>query len=278
MSNTVYTLLCKKDIPMALVTLPNIVKFLSEDQEFVVCDDGSFDDETVEIVKNISNKIRVITRTEREEYVMSILKNYPNCVAYRNQFAFAFKLIDIPLLAKKESERFTYTDSDIIYLKNCSEYFNRTVNTYLMTDAIKLSFKLKDGLLKYKWAIPYKFNAGYFSFDTKDFDLDFIEHYLGLPDVRNIPWVSEQACWALLFGKAGASFCPAENQFVCNEKFDGPTSETHAIHLIANLKDKVNEWSAYTSIDKNNSMPTFQPSRNVTVKDWLFKVIKRYLN
>ena len=271
----VYTLLCEKDISMALITLPRIVFFLSPGQRLIIVDDGSFTPQTVEKLQQLSPAITVVTRSDREDKITDVLKNYPNCTKYRNRFPFAFKLIDIPLLSKENNSRYTYTDSDIVYLKNCGAYFNQTANTYLRTDAIKLSVKLQHALLKYKWKVPLRFNAGYFSFDTSHFDLDFIEYYLGLPDVYSVEWLSEQTCWALLFAKAGASVCPLENQFVCREIFDGPKADTLAIHLIATLKNKVGDWSITVPTNVADMQPSFEPSRNVSIADWAFKTIKR---
>ena len=275
MMQNVYTLLCEKDIPMALITLPRILFFLVPEQRLVIVDDGSFTIQTVEKLQQLSPAITVVTRSDREDKITDAIKNYPNCTKYRNRFPLAFKLIDIPLLSSQESPRFTFTDSDIIYLKNSEGYFNQNTNTYLRTDAIKLSVKLQHVLIKYKWKVPFRFNSGYFSFDTSHFDLDFIEYYLGLPDVYSVEWLSEQTCWALLFAKAGASVCPLENQFVCREVFDGPKADTQAIHLIATLKNKVKDWSVTLPTNVAEMQPSFEPSRNVTLADWAFKTIRR---
>lgn len=277
MQQTVYTLLCKRDLAMGLVTIPKILKFLQVGQKLVVIDDGSFDEETIGTISALAPNIEVLTRSKREERVLKLLGNRPNCIKYRNDFPFAFKLIDIPLIAAEDSPRYTYTDGDIIYLKDCEDYFNRDVNTYLRTDAIKLSFKLQHGLLKYKWKIPMRFNAGYLCYDTKDYDLDFVEKYLGMPDVRHMPWVSEQSCWALIFGRAGKSLCPKENEFVCRENFTGPQPDTLAIHLIGNLKNRLNEWADEKDANKTGTLkPGFEPSRNITVLDWVQKSAHRF--
>ncbi|WP_158453777.1 hypothetical protein [Pontibacter korlensis] len=243
-----------------------------------VIDDGSFTEKNVKQILQLSPSVRVISRKEREDFVLEKIGNRPNCKKYREDFPLSFKLLDIPLIASKESPRYTFTDSDIIYLKNCQRYFNQQENTYLKTDSIKLSVKLRNGLLKYKWAIPVRFNSGYFSYDTRNFDLDFIEYYLGLSDVRNSPWLSEQTCWALLFGKSGPSYCPSEVQFICQENCSGPKASTLAVHLIGGLKGKVHEWSIQEEqISLTSINPIFESSRNVTLVDWAQKSAKRIL-
>jgi len=261
---------------MALITIPQILKFFTPLQRLIICDDGTLNTLDKERLGNISSLIKIVTRVDREDLIKEEIGNRPNCLKYREEFPLAYKLLDIPILAKIENSRFTFTDSDIIYIKNCDDYFNRTVNTYLQTDAIKLSVKLSAGLLKYKWKIPMRFNSGYFSFDMIDYDLDFLEYYLGLPDVRNMPWLSEQTGWALLFGKAGNVYSPNENQFICKEKYKGPTDETLAIHLIANLKNKYEEWSPSKEII-SDIKPEFKLSRNINIGDWIKKSVVRFI-
>jgi hypothetical protein len=273
----VYTLLCQRDLPMALITVPRIVSFLQPGQKFIIYDDGSFTESAIQQLSSLSDSINIVTHQQRTEEVNDALSKYPNCLKYRTEFPLAFKMLDIPLdVIKSGGGRYTFTDSDIIYLRNAHDYFNRDVNTYLRTDAIKLSVKLQDVLLKYKWKVPYKFNSGYFSFDVKDFDFDFVDHYLGMLDVRNMPWLSEQTCWALLFGMAGKSYCPKENEFVCREQFNGPEADTLAIHLIGKLKNKYEVWSKVEGSDGSSPKPSFELSRNVTMLDWVQKSARRF--
>ncbi|MFD1258261.1 hypothetical protein ACFQ3S_15765 [Mucilaginibacter terrae] len=277
MQQPVYTLLCKRDIPMAQATLPGILKALQPKQQLNIFDDGTFTPDDVALLSDLSASIRIVTLAQRNEEILGKLANYKNCLKYRGEFPLAFKMLDIPLLAAKDATRITFTDSDIIYLKDCEGYFNRDVNTYLRTDAIKLSVKLSQGLLKYHWKMPLRFNSGYFSFDLKDYDLDFVDHYLGLPDVRHMPWLSEQTCWSLLFGKAGKSYSPKENEFACRENFTGPKPDTLAIHLIGKLKSKVNEWSIELDANKTAPIkPEFELSRNINMLDWVQKTARRF--
>lgn len=262
---------------MALITLPKILYFLNPGQQLIVLDDGTLTEESVDTIHQLSDSTKVITRKQREEFIVSAIGNRPNCLKYREEFPLAFKLIDVPLSLEGANSRFTFTDTDIIYLKNSGEYFGRESNTYLRTDAIKLSVKLQNAIMKYKWRIPFKFNSGFFSYEAKDFDLDFVEYYLGLPDIRHYPWLSEQTCWALLFARSGASSCPLEEQFVCREDFGGPTPETLAIHLIGPLKGKLGDWSKQEPVQGSEyPYPEFEASRDVTLLDWTKKSIRRF--
>ncbi|MEL6720105.1 MAG: putative nucleotide-diphospho-sugar transferase [Bacteroidota bacterium] len=280
MPNNVYTLLCERDYEMACRTLPLLVQFLNDQQELFILGDGSLSPSTVDSFSEISERIRVITLQERNESVLDQLQQYPNCIAYRNKFPLGYKLLDLALLNKQQANtRFIFTDSDIIYIRNCEPYFQQNRDVYLRTDQIKLSIRLQHALLKYRWKIPYKFNSGYFSYDAKKFDLDFVEYYLGLPEINNIPWLTEQTCWALLFGKLPISYYPDESQFVCQEKFEALKESTLAVHLIANLKSKVKEWSEEAKNLQNHEPEQlrFSPTKNVTLFDWGKKKLNQYV-
>ncbi|MEN0045656.1 MAG: hypothetical protein AAF806_01220 [Bacteroidota bacterium] len=279
MSNHIYTLLCERDYEVARCTLPLLVEFLEEQQKLFILGDGSLSSSSIDGLSEISEKIKIITLQERNESILDQLHHYPNCIAYRNKFPLAYKLLDLALMNQQNANtRFTFTDSDIIYVRNCKNYFQQNRDVYLRTDQIKLSIRLQHALLKYRWKIPYKFNSGYFSYDAKNFDLDFMEYYLGLPEINNIPWLTEQTSWALLFGKLSISYYPDESQFVCQEKFEVLKKSTLAVHLIANLKSKTKEWSEAAKACQNLDQEKlrFSPTRNVTLFDWGRKKIKQY--
>ena len=277
MKQNTYTLLCEKDMYMARITIPKIIKFINSENNFVIVDDGTLTDSSIVELKLISPVIQIITRKDREQLVLSKISQFPKIRELRNNFAFAFKLIDIPILSIENKEsRYTYTDTDIIYYKNCSDYFNRSENTHLRTDGVKISIKLQKLLLKYSWKLPYKFNAGYLSFDTKDYDLNFIETFLKNPDINNIPWLVEQTCWGLIFSNAGKCYYPKENEFLCREDLKSPIG-ANAVHLIGNLKKNIQTWSQISIDDTNRKEPSFKLSRNVSFADWILKSIKRVL-
>jgi hypothetical protein len=275
MSQTVYTLLCERDMQMAKITLPRIVFFCKKNQKIRVIDDGTLSEYSIGWLESLSGNIKVITKSIRDEQVLDSISRFPGCIKFRNEYPPSFKLIDIPILAKSECSRFTYSDSDIIYIRNSSKYFELQNDTFLRTDAIKLSVKLSTAFFKYKWKIPYKFNSGFFCYDSDNFDFDIIEYFVSRPDVRNMPWVIEQTAWALLFGKT-SSLCPLEKQFVCSESFEGPTEKTFAIHLIGKLKNRYVEWSNY-KLEESILIPDFEQARNINFLDWSKKSFNRFI-
>lgn len=276
MANAVYTLLCHRDMPMASITLPLLLGFLGGSQTLYIIDDGSLLDEDEAVACGWGKNVRVVRRSQREAHITETLAKYSACRQYRAEFPFAHKLLDLPLLAERLGhDRFLYTDSDVLFLRNCQGFLQNDANLHLRTDAIKLSVKLFDVFFKYGWKIPYRFNAGFFSYPTHAFDLELVEYFLAQPDCRHFPWVSEQTCWAVLFGRLTDVICPDSVQFVCREKFAGPDIHTRAIHLIGNLKRRVFDWSCCESENIPLEELRFSPTRHVTLTDWLQKSVRR---
>jgi len=276
MESPVYTLLCKRDIDLASVTIPLMLKQFPPGKSLVVLDDGSFGEEDRARIASLGSNVEVCLRAGREESVCDRLKNHPACQRYRREFPLSQKLIDLPLICKEAGHgQFLYTDADILYLAGCRDFFAPVSHVHLRTDAIKLSVKLGRVFFTHHWKIPWRFNAGYFSFPLESYDLDFVEHFLTLPDCRQFPWLIEQTCWAVLFGRLKSALCPDSAQFVCQENFSGPDSNTRAVHLIGSLKRRALEWS--TMADPHASLPParFEPSRGVSYRDWFLKTLGR---
>jgi hypothetical protein len=279
MPSAVYTLLCHRDMPMASITLPLLLRYLDESQNLYIIDDGSLLDEDEAIAFGWGKNIRVLRRSQREAHVAETLAKYQACRQYRAEFPFAHKLLDLPLLAAQLGhDRFLYTDSDVLFLRNCQGFLQNDANLHLRTDAIKLSVKLFDVFFKYGWKIPYRFNAGFFSYPTGAFDLKFVEYFLAQPNCRHFPWLTEQTCWAVLFGRLPDVLCPDRDQFACRENFQGPDSETCAVHLIGDLKKRVSDWSCLGMVPQKFHTLRFDSSRHVNVADWILKVGLRIRN
>ena len=114
MKQNTYTLLCEKDMGMALITIPKLRSFIDNHSSLIIVDDGTLSEKSIEKLKNIAENIIVVTRKERDEIILNKISKYPNICELRNKFAFAFKLIDIPILSLENFEgRYTYTDTDI---------------------------------------------------------------------------------------------------------------------------------------------------------------------
>jgi len=278
-SQPVFTLVCKRDLEMSAITLKQLTNFLITGQQLIVVDDGSLNLNDIHFLRNFIPEAKFVLKEEREDLIFNLIGDRKNILKYRNDFVLAFKLIDIPLIAMSLTERFTYSDTDILYLRNCRQYFNSVSNRYLRTDEIRLSVKLSKVFFKYKWKVPYRFNTGYFSFGLDDYDLDFVNYYLGLDDIWNFKWLTEQTCWALLFGRTSEFNCPALNEFVCRQNFDDLKNDTLAIHLIGDLKKNYYKWMYKDSEYQQevNTLPKFEKGKYINFIDWGEKTLHRFI-
>ncbi len=262
---------------MASITIPLLLRWLDDSQTLYIIDDGSLLDADEETANGWGKNVCVLRRRQREDEIRTKLARYESCTQYREVFPLAHKLLDLPLLAQHAGhDRFLYADSDILFLRGCQGLLQIDTNVHLRTDAVKLSVKLSDVFLKFGWKIPYRFNSGYFSYPAHAFDWDFVEHFLGQPKCRHFTWLTEQTCWAVLFGRLPHVLYPDPEQFVCREDCSGPNSDTRAIHLIGQLKCHVDEWSVLASENPTGNELRLLASRYVTLNDWLHKSLQRF--
>lgn len=261
---------------MASITIPLLLRWLDNSQALYIIDDGSLLDEDEQTALGWGKNIYLVRRWQRDGEIKAKLAGYSACAQYRQEFPLAHKLIDLPLIAQKAGHhRFLYTDSDILFLRNCLGLLQIDTNLHLRTDAIKLSVKLSDVFLKFGWKIPYRFNSGFFSYPTHEFDLGFVDYFLRKPECRHFAWLTEQTCWAVLFGRLNGVLCPDLDQFVCRENFHAPDINTCAVHLIGDLKQRVAEWSVPGMFCETFDELRFETSRHVNFSDWILKTADR---
>ena len=62
--------------------------------------DGSLTDEDVAKLSDALPGVQIVNRRYANEVMRERLKRHPHCFAYRDQQAFALKLLDVPLLSE----------------------------------------------------------------------------------------------------------------------------------------------------------------------------------
>lgn len=200
----VHTLICHDDIGMALKCLSSLESYSLDPVRFVFHDDGSLTvDDEYSLLETFCSS-RVIWKKDADDFINANLKNYPNCLKFRNENIMALKLFDVSLFSDVD---IAYCDTDILFFRPFNGLFS-------FNDANTSAIFLKDhqeAYSLYPWHLigPNKLNlvsrlnAGMLLVRKKSFDLDFIEWLLTNVSFRSIPVWIEQTCWAALAYKIG---------------------------------------------------------------------------
>jgi hypothetical protein len=248
----IHTLICKKDIEWFFKTF-NLFKFHSKlDCDVIIHEDGSMDDEDVNVLlKNIEN-CEVIRRERAENEMVDFLKDYEICSHFRfasHHTIFKIKLFDLFHFTK--SNNILYMDADILFCKEPTTLKELIEN--------KVGFYLKD-----KWSsycVPFRdedncdyvdrfINAGLNYYPTKNhYNLKYVEEALGILYNHGSRWAThpflEQSAIAYMITKLikdGISFQQLPEPEYCIPTFNSfiPEHNLTALHL--NSSPLVGKW------------------------------------
>ena len=266
------TLVCKRDLPIALLCFASLHAALGEQLQLVIHEDGSLGDADVASLSSSFPSSRIVRRASAEEEILEKLRHYPKCRDYRQRHPISNKLLDIPLLT---SERLNFVDADVLFFRKVPGLFSDEAATVFMFEDDEGHTAPLLHLLRAGIRLPAGFNAGLFSFDLdRHYDLDRIEWLLGREDLMVQIGMADQTCFADLVGRGELRYF-SPRQFFCS-KF-APIkvgARTLAVHFIYHLKSRIESYHAEALESIRRCEPgeiEFIPARPLTV----FDVIKR---
>ena len=202
--STIRSLICHRDIDMAISCLGSLMRFSRDPVQLVLHEDGSLTDDDVEKLSDGLPGVQIVYRRFADEMSNERLTHHRHCREYRHQQAYALKLLDIPLLSDGD---IAYCDTDVLFFRPFRDLFR------LPNDATASVF-VADGREAYsvlpwrlvgpnKLQLASRVNSGLFMLRKRAYDLDFVEWCLGRAEFRQIDIWMEQTCWAALGNRAG---------------------------------------------------------------------------
>ncbi len=111
---TIRSLVCHRDVDMALACLGSLLRFSHDPLRLVLHDDGSLTSEDIQRLLTGLEGSTIVLRSEADELMNQLLKNHPYSYKYRYEQAYSLKLLDIPLLSKGD---IAYCDTDVLFLR-----------------------------------------------------------------------------------------------------------------------------------------------------------------
>lgn len=238
---TVRSLLCHRDVNMAIACLGSLLKFSVEPIKLTLHNDGSLTKEDQERLTQELGQVTFVSRLEADELTRQFLKNYPNCYKYRHELAdigkkngniWSLKLFDVALLGNEND--IAYCDSDILFFQPFSKLFHfsdsKTSAIFMKDSQESYSVHALTLLNSREIRLPNKANAGLILFKRKNFDLDFIEWFLERKKFKYIFAFAEQTIWAALGNRAGCKHWSPKQVKMMTPKVE-VTDRTVAAHF-----------------------------------------------
>jgi hypothetical protein len=240
----IHFLICHRDAKMAVESLKSLHKYSEIPLDFLIHDDGSLTSEDRDNLLMQGKKTSIISRKEADEYMEENLKSYPNCYQYRKEHIYALKLLDIAFMSDKD---FGYCDSDILFLRpfnNLFEWPDSKTSAMFMQDYSDSYSMLPWTLLgSKKPKLASRVNAGLIFFRKENYDLDFIEWFLGQSNFRHkVGWL-EQTCWAALGHRVGCRQWSPE-QIVLVRPWTKDSPQLVAGHFVKESRYRMGEFLA----------------------------------
>jgi hypothetical protein len=240
---TIRTLLCHRDVDMALICLGSLLRFSVEPINLIVHDDGSLTPEDIEKLLNGLKGATILLRSEADALMSEILKNYPNCRNFRDDTAIALKLFDTILLSDDDV---AYCDTDILFLRPFTEMFkfpDRNTSAIFMQDC-RESYSVRPWQLlgTQGLKIPSRVNAGLMFIRKASYDLDFIEWFVGQKEYWTTPSHRlEQTCWAALGYRIGCRLWNSQQVVLVTSSKD-ITDAAVAGHFVSRYRSYLQEF------------------------------------
>jgi len=197
---TVRTLLCHRDVDVALHCLTTLVECCTDPIMLALHDDGSLTVEDRQRLAQVLPGSHVIARRDADEIMRERLASHPAAAEFRAGSVWGLKLLDVALLEPGDCY---YIDGDVRFFRPFSGLFRREAlagRSVFLRDTVWAAYSVRPWHLldRRRLRVCEAINTGLTLMDRAVYDLDFIDWFLQQPDWRVIPAWTEPTCWAAL--------------------------------------------------------------------------------
>jgi hypothetical protein len=194
------TLLCHRDVDLAIHCLRSAVQFSSDPFQVVIHEDGSLTSEDHDKLSDALPGCRILDRDVADDLMADRLAGYPNAMTFREGSVWGLKLLDVVLA---EPGLCFYLDSDIRFFQPfCGLFVDSATKgrCVFLRDTVWEAYSIRPWHLldRRGLRVASGINTGLSLCDPDVFDLAFVDWFLGQLDWRVIPAWTEPTCWAAL--------------------------------------------------------------------------------
>ena len=209
-------------------------------RNYALCihDDGTLDQKHYAIFHHHFPDAKIIDRPSADRKILSELQQYPRCLEFRQTNHLAPKVFDF--LAYLESDRLLLLDSDVLFFAKPTELLNRIENPNYQYNSVNAdvasAYTVNPTLVKEQmgFELQERFNSGLGLIHQQSLNLDWIEEFLGLPEIIGHFWRIEQTLYALCSSKYGVELLPEEYNVRLNKGINSSPSR-HYVGAIRHL-------------------------------------------
>ena len=275
---TLRTLLCHKDVGLAIHCLNSALQLSSDPVQLVIHEDGSLTAEDREQLISSIPGVRILDRQVADERMAECLAAFPHARAFREGSVWGLKLLDVVLL---EPGLCFYLDSDIRFFRPFRGLFVDATTRgrcVFLRDTVWHAYSIRPWHLldQRGLRVASGINTGLTLCDPHVFDLGFVNWFLSHLDWRVIPAWTEPTCWAAIALRASGHYVDPEQ--VTNLYPSAKVTElTLGAHFLSAYRP---QWQALLDqpMPQSTAHPVallFHPLRPLTPTALAFNQLKR---
>ncbi|MFH1402776.1 MAG: hypothetical protein ABIH11_00730 [Candidatus Altiarchaeota archaeon] len=283
----VRSLVCRKNVEVALVCLDSLIRFSAEPLKLIIHDDGSLTENDVERLSEGLGNPEIISRPCADERMEPLLEGYPMMKEVRGMNPLTLKLMDCPMMSDGD---YAFCDPDVLFTRPFTGLFkwpDDKVNALFMKDHLdSYVFRLKDMVGDGRIRTPSKVNTGIIFLRKGAFNPGIVEEVMGRLDYRRGNFLYEQTCWAVIAGRVGCMQYDSEQVKTTDNRFMNHLerySDAAAIHLTGGGKQRLNELMGRMVLmgdGEPEEIKTIRPcsmdAHSIIHILWHFNVFQRY--
>jgi hypothetical protein len=248
----VFTLLCRRDLDMALVCLGRLEQAWLAPVRLEILDDGTLGTEDWERLRSAFPTAGFHPRREIRERVETGLAHHPACLGYYRNEPLANKLLAVPLIA---GGAFRYIDCDILFRRPCPGLWSEDdIPVCLDEPGVYLSNTLPGWLHRSRVPLAVRLNSGLLDIPSGLFDLDRLEWFLARANPAPYMNLLEQTAWASLFATRPHRRVGTATVWSNAAPFPG-LIEAPAVHFLGTHKTSFSRFASVPFAPGGNETP-----------------------
>ncbi|HEY9698669.1 MAG TPA: hypothetical protein V6D10_15510 [Trichocoleus sp.] len=210
----IHVLTYEKDWLNLIWALKTFYYYSNRHYALCIHDDGTLTADNRATLQHHFPDARIIDRENADRRVLASLKNYPRCLEFRKTNHLSPKVFDFREYL--ESERMLLLDSDVLFFSEPTALLQRIEDPDYQLNTVNgdvaSAYTIEPEVVKAKLGFDVldRFNSGLGLIHKQSMRLDWIEEFLGLPDILGHFWRIEQTLYALFSSRYGAELLPRE--------------------------------------------------------------------
>jgi hypothetical protein len=245
MTQTLFTQVCHRDVPMAVACFKSLEKSWQQTWTLHVMEDGTVTATDWDQLRVAFPAAVFYPKSEVRGRIEQALSNYPACLRFYKTGVTAPKLLEAPLLSSGDVH---FCDPDLLFFRKLKKLWPSSPGPVFLCEEFGFAGYSQSifELVRHRIPLAQNVNVGFYRVTKSFCDLDKIEWFLSRAQNPLRPFMLEQTCFAFLAADVSHQLI-APDEILCTK---GPLPNKDfppVIHFIADQKQHF--WEFASKVD-----------------------------